>query len=48
MLRFSFNRVATEEIKKSDRNHLFENKYQLLFDDFVDLVLKEDSGDDHK
>jgi len=42
MLGYCFNRVATEEIKKSERNQIFKNKYQSKFDNFVDSVLEED------
>ena len=42
MLGFCFNRVATEEIQTSERDLLFEDKYQSIFDEFVDSVLSED------
>lgn len=42
MLGFCFNRVAIEEIEKSERDSLFQYKYQSTFDEFVDSVLNED------
>ncbi len=42
MLGFCFNRVATEEIETSERDLLFEDKYQSIFDEFVDSVLSGD------
>ena len=42
MLGFCFNRVAIEEIEKSERDSLFQDKYQSTFDEFVDSVLNED------
>lgn len=41
MLGFCFNRVATDEISKSERDALFENKYKTLFTEFVDNVIEE-------
>jgi len=42
MLGYCFNRVATEEIEKSERDQLFEDKYQSIFDKFVDSILRGD------
>lgn len=42
MLGFCFNRVAIEEIEKSERDSLFQDKYQSTFNEFVDSVLRGD------